>query len=241
MLRGAIVDQSPPESPAGPGACCEIAHTEAVEDCLRTIFKLVGRKVSVTTSGLAERLRVAPPTVSAMLKRLEAGKLITRSASHAIRLTDHGVRHARGVTRRHRMVETFLVEVLGLSWDEVHEEADILEHAISERLEDRIDEFLGHPSRDPHGDPIPPRSGRHVESWAAPLGGVPAGSRFRVERVADDDSAALRYLAERGITPGAVLEVMDREPFGGPVWVKVGANRHALAPMLAAVVHGEVA
>jgi len=223
------------------GSCCEIAHTEAVEDCLRTIFKLAGRKLPVTTSGLAEQLRVAPPTVSAMLKRLEAGGLITRSAAHEIRLTAHGERHARGVTRRHRLIETFLVEVLGLSWDEVHEEADILEHAISERLEDRIDGFLGHPTHDPHGDPIPPRKGRHVESWAAPLGGVPAGSRFRVERVADDDSEALRYLAERGITPGAVLEVMNREPFGGPLWVKVGAKRHALAPLLADVVHGEVA
>ncbi|WBQ02088.1 metal-dependent transcriptional regulator [Kribbella sp. CA-293567] len=223
--------------PSQTAVCCEISHTEAVEDCLRTIFKLAGRKVPVTTSGLAEQLRVAPPTVSAMLKRLEAGELLTRSA-HEIRLTGHGERHARGVTRRHRLVETFLVEVLGLNWDEVHEEADILEHALSERLEDRIDAYLGHPTHDPHGDPIPPRKGRHVESWAAPLSGATAGSRFRVERVADDDSAALRYLAERGITPGVVLEVMEREPFGGPLWVKAGAERYALPPLLTDLVHG---
>jgi DtxR family transcriptional regulator, Mn-dependent transcriptional regulator len=222
-------------------SCCEISHTEAVEDCLRTIFKLAGRNLPVTTSALAESLGVAPPTVSAMLKRLEAGELVTRAAAPEIRLTAHGERHARGVTRRHRLVETFLVQVLGLSWDEVHAEADVLEHAISDRLEDRIDSVLGHPTHDPHGDPIPPRNGRHVESWAAPLGDVAAGSRFRVQRVADDDSLALRYLAERGIKPGAVLEVMSREPFGGPVWVKVGAERHALGPMLADVVHGEIA
>jgi DtxR family Mn-dependent transcriptional regulator len=221
--------------------CCEIAHTEAVEDCLRTIFKLAGRKLPVTTSALAEQLGVAPPTVSAMLKRLEAGDLVTRSAAHEIRLTAHGERHATGVTRRHRLVETFLVQVLGLTWDEVHAEADALEHAISERLEDRIDSVLGHPTHDPHGDPIPPRRGRHVESWAAPLGGAAPGSRFRVQRVADDNSDALRYLAERGIRPGAMLEVMSREPFGGPVWVKVGARSHAIGPVLADVVHGEIA
>lgn len=224
-----------------PVQCCEIAHTEAVEDYLRTIFKLAGRSLPVTTSALAEQLGVAPPTVSAMLKRLEAGELVDRSAAHEIKLTAHGERHAMGVTRRHRLVETFLVQVLGLTWDEVHAEADALEHAISERLEDRIDNVLGHPTHDPHGDPIPPRTGRHVESWAAPLGSAAAGSRFRVQRVADDDSDALRYLAERGIRPGAVVEVESREPFGGPVWVKVGRQRHALGPVLADVVHGEIA
>lgn len=221
--------------------CCEIAHTEAVEDYLRVIFKLAGRGLPVTTSAVAEQVSVAPPTVSAMLKRLEASELVARSAAHEISLTTHGERHAMGVTRRHRLVETFLVQVLGLTWDEVHAEADKLEHAISERLEDRIDSVLGHPTHDPHGDPIPPRSGRHVEAWSVPLGGVAAGNRFRVQRVADDDSDALRYLGERGIRPGAVLDVVSREPFGGPVWVKVGARRHALGPILADVVHGEIA
>lgn len=223
-----------------PVRCCEISHTEAVEDYLRTIFKLSGRNLPVTTSALAEQLWVAPPTVSAMLKRLEASELVVRSASHGVTLTAHGARHATGVTRRHRLVETFLVQVLGLGWDEVHAEADVLEHAISERLEDRIDSVLGHPTHDPHGDPIPPRRGRHVESWAAPLGSAAEGSRFRVQRVADDDSGALRYLAERGIGPGVVLDVLSREPFGGPLWVRVGTHEHALGPMLANVVHGEI-
>ncbi|HET6293678.1 MAG TPA: metal-dependent transcriptional regulator [Kribbella sp.] len=221
--------------------CCEIAHTETVEDYLRTIFKLAGRGLAVTTSALAEQLGVSPPTVSAMLKRLEASELIDRSAARSIVLTPHGDRHATGVTRRHRLVETFLVEVVGLDWDEVHVEADVLEHAISERLENRIDTLLGHPTHDPHGDPIPPRDGEHVESWAAALGSVPSGSRFRVQRVADDDSNALRYLAERDIKPGAILEVMSREPFNGPIWVTVGARSHALGLTLADLVHGETA
>ncbi|WP_433003328.1 metal-dependent transcriptional regulator [Kribbella sp. CA-294648] len=219
--------------------CCEIAQTEAVEDCLRTIFKLAGRNSVVTTSVLAEQLRVTPPTVSVMLKRLEASGLVTRSSNRHVRLTAHGERHATEVTRRHRLVETFLVEVLGLDWDEVHEEADVLEHALSDRLEARIDALLGHPTHDPHGDPIPSRTGEHSETWATPLADAAVGRRFRVDRVADDDSEVLRYLADRGIRPGAVLEVVRREPFGGPLWVRVGKQRHALGPLLTETVHGE--
>jgi DtxR family transcriptional regulator, Mn-dependent transcriptional regulator len=219
--------------------CCAIEQTEAVEDYLRTIFKLAGRDTPVTTSALAVQLDVTPPTVSAMLKRLQAGGLITRSSSRRVRLTEHGERHATVVTRRHRLVETFLVQVLGLSWDEVHAEADVLEHALSERLEDRIDAVLGYPTHDPHGDPIPSRVGEHVETWATPLAAAATGSQFRVDRVADDDSDVLRYLADRGIRPGVVLDVLDRDPFGGPLWVRVGSNSHALGPPLAQAVHGE--
>lgn len=220
-------------------SCCGIEQTEAVEDYLRTIFKLAGRDTPVTTSVLAEQLRVTPPTVSAMLKRLEASRLITRSANRRVRLTRHGERHATDVTRRHRLVETFLVQVLGLSWDEVHAEADVLEHALSERLEERIDAVLGHPTHDPHGDPIPSRAGEHVETWATPLAAAATGSQFRVDRVADDDSEVLRYLADREIRPGVVLEVLNREPFGGPLWVRVGTTTQALGPALAQTVHGE--
>lgn len=225
--------------------CCGIAKTEAVEDYLRTIFKLAGRGAPVTTSALATQLRVAPPTVSAMLKRLEASGLLTRSAARRVRLTPHGDRHATDVTRRHRLVETFLAQVLGLAWDEVHAEADALEHVISARLEDRIDTVLGYPTHDPHGDPIPPRHGGggrggHIERWATPLAQAPAGSSFRVDRVADDDSAALRFLAERGVRPGTVLEVVTHEPFGGPLWVRVAGHSHALGPVLTEAIHGEV-
>jgi DtxR family Mn-dependent transcriptional regulator len=217
--------------------CCELAHTEAVEDCLRAIFKLSGHSEKPTTTALADYLSVAPPTVSAMLKRLETGGLITRARGHA-ELTEHGARHALGVTRRHRLMEAFLAQVLEMPWDRVHTEADALEHAISHELEDRLDAFLGHPTHDPHGDPIPPATGQHVETWATPLAAAEPGSRFRVERVSDRDSDALRYLTDLGIRPGAVLEMIERAPFDGPLWVRVEGRRHALGPVLVQAVHG---
>ncbi len=217
-----------------------LAHTEAVEDCLRAVFKLSGRGERATTSALAEQLAVAPPTVSAMVKRLEHGGLLTRTGG-GIRLTDHGERHALGVTRRHRLLEAFLVQVLDMPWDRVHAEADALEHAMSQDLEDRIDAHLGHPTHDPHGDPIPPSAGTHVEAWAAPLAAAQPGTTFVVERVSDRDSAALRYLTDLRIRPGAVVEVIEQAPFDGPLWVRVNGRRHALGPTLARAVHGRTA
>lgn len=217
--------------------CCRLVHTEAVEDCLREIFKLSGSGQRPTTSTLADHLQVAPPTVSAMLKRLEASDLIAR-ADGQVRLTVHGERHALGVTRRHRLLEAFLVQVLEVPWDEVHAEADALEHAVSRSLEDRIDAFLGHPTHDPHGDPIPPATGQHVETWATPLALAGPGTRFVVERVSDRDSDALRYLTGLGIRPGAEVEVIEQAPFDGPLWVGVDGRRHALGPALVQAVHG---
>lgn len=218
--------------------CCAITHTETVEDYLKTIFALSTRGDAATTSMVAGELGVAAPTVSAMLKRLQAHDLVRRSSDHHIGLTEHGERHALAVVRRHRLVEVFLAEVLGVPWDEVHAEAEILEHAISERLEARIDALLGHPTRDPHGDPIPPASGPHVEDWASPLATAPAGSRFRVERVGDRDGRVLRHLAELGIRPGAVLVVGEWVPFGGPLWVDIDGRRHPLGSGLVQVLHG---
>lgn len=220
--------------------CCAIAHTEAVEDYLKSIFLLSGREEQITTTGLAGYLGVAAPTVSAMVKRLAAHDLVNRADDHLIRLTEHGERHAMGVVRRHRLVETFLAKTLGMPWDEVHAEAEVLEHAISPRLEELIDNHLGHPSHDPHGDPIPQASGRHVETWATSLSVVAPGTRFRVERVSDRDGSALRYLADLGIRPGAVVDVLERAPFGGPLWVLVDDRRHALGAEITSAVHGRV-
>jgi DtxR family Mn-dependent transcriptional regulator len=218
--------------------CCGKSHTEIMEGYLNAIFTLANRSGAVTTSAVAGELGVAAPTVSAMLKRLEANDLIRRSDDHQIGLTEHGTRHALGVVRRHRLLEVFLAEVLSVPWDEVHAEAKVLEHGISARLEARIDAFLGHPTRDPHGDPIPPPSGQHVEDWASPLAAAPAGSRFLVERVSDRDSGALRHLAELGIRPGAVLAVLEWVPFGGPLWVDIDGRRHPLGSGLVQVLHG---
>ena len=219
-------------------ACCAIKHSEVVEDYLKTVFHLSTGGHVATTSSLAGRLGLAAPTVSAMLKRLEASELVRRSSDHQVELTEHGRRHALGVVRRHRLLEMFLTEVLDVPWDEVHDEAEVLEHALSARLEERIDALLDHPTHDPHGDPIPPCFGEHVEDWASPLQSAAAGSSFRVERVSDRDSGALRHLAALGIGPGSVLQVLEWAPFGGPLWVGLDGRRHALGTGLVHVVHG---
>jgi DtxR family transcriptional regulator, Mn-dependent transcriptional regulator len=222
-------------------SCCGFRHTEAVEDALKAVFALATCDIPTTTSALAGRLGVAPPTVTAMVKRLAANGLVTRTDGHRVALTEHGLRHALDVVRRHRLLELFLARVLEVPWDEVHDEAEVLEHAVSPALTDRIDAFLGHPDRDPHGDPIPSPDGRHVETWAAALADSQPGTAFRVERVSDRDGAALRYLGGLGIRPGVVVDVLERAPFGGPLWVRVNSCSHGLSPTLATLVHGRQA
>ncbi|MHA6784536.1 metal-dependent transcriptional regulator [Pseudonocardia saturnea] len=217
-----------------------VTMSRATEDYLKAIYNLAHLGEPVTTSAVAHELGVSSPSVSAMLKRLEDGELLARPDHRTVTLTDSGERAALRVVRRHRLLETFLARVLDVPWDEVHAEAELLEHALSERLEERIDTALGHPTHDPHGDPIPPRDGPHVEVRGTPLESVAAGVRFRVERVSDRDSAALRYLGELGVVPGAELVVEEQAPFGGPRWVRIGADRHALGAALTQLVHGDV-
>ncbi|MDN5858055.1 MAG: metal-dependent transcriptional regulator, partial [Pseudonocardia sp.] len=217
-----------------------VAMSQATEDYLKAIYHLTTRGEAVTTGHLARELGVSSPSVSAMVKRLEDGALVDRPDARSLRLTDSGERAALRVVRRHRLLETFLFRAAGVPWDELHAEAELLEHGLSERLEQHIDAALGHPTRDPHGDPIPPRDGRHDEDWGTPLAAAPSHSRFRVQRVSDRDSAALRHLGRLGIMPGAEIEVAEQEPFGGPRWVVAAGKRHALGGPLTALVHGHV-
>ncbi len=226
-------------SPTRSDACGCGPHSQAVEDYLKAVFRLSADSAKVTTSRIAEALSVSAPSVSGMVKRLAADDLVARDRA-GVALTEHGQRHALRIVRRHRLLETFLAQALDLPWDQVHAEAEVLEHALSERLEERIDAVLGHPTRDPHGDPIPPRTGTHRERTGEPLDAAAAGGRFRVERVSDRDSGALRHLAGLGVTPGAVLRVERRDPFGGPLWVSVDGRRHALAPGVTRLIHGSV-
>jgi DtxR family Mn-dependent transcriptional regulator len=214
--------------------------SRATEDYLKAVYHVAHRGQPVTTGLLAAELGVSAPSVSAMVRRLEEAGLVERADSRTLRLTADGERAALRVVRRHRLLETFLARMLDVPWDEVHAEAELLEHALSERLEERIDAVLGHPTRDPHGDPIPPRHGPHEEGWGAALDSAPLGSRFRVDRVSDRDSAALRYLGELGVFPGVVVDVEEQEPFGGPRWVRVAGERRSLGGPLTRLVHGHV-
>lgn len=217
-----------------------MSPTRATEDYLKSIYGLASRGEPVTTGGLARSLGVSSPSASAMIKRLESEQYLERPGDAGLRLTDEGRAAALRVVRRHRLLETFLARVLDLPWDEVHAEAELLEHALSERLEERIDAALGRPSHDPHGDPIPPRHGPHLEDWGQRLDGVPAGVRFRVARVDDRDSDALRYLGGLGIAPGVALDVEEQAPFSGPRWVRLQGERLALSAQLTRLLHGQV-
>lgn len=220
--------------------CCRLEHSETVEDYLKTIHNLACREEPTTTSQIARRLAVSAPSVSTMVSRLTAAGLAARSEGRQVVLTEHGLRHARSVVRRHRLLETLLYEVLGVPWDELHAEAEVLEHGISGRLADRIADRLGHPDRDPHGDPIPPREGGYRDEWPGPLRAAPSGANFLVERVSDQDSAALRHLGEIGIRPGTRLVVQEWSPFGGPLWVSIAGSRAALGEALTHLVRGVV-
>jgi DtxR family Mn-dependent transcriptional regulator len=209
------------------------ALTAAVEDYVKAVYMLELREGTASTTTLAARLEVTPGAVSGMLPKLTALGLIEHEPYRGVRLTDRGRLVALEVVRHHRLLELFLVESLGMGWDEVHAEAEVLEHVLSEELEELIAAKLGHPTLDPHGDPIPSRDlaiADDVES--RDLYQLEPGARGTLVRVSDDDPEMLRFLAERGITPGTRLEVIDRQPFDGPLSVRVGDQVHVLGAVL---------
>ncbi len=208
--------------------------SNAVQDYAKAIWTLGQRSAEpVSTSAIAERLDVSPASASAMVKRLEPMGLVSREPYHGVRLTRAGERVALEVVRHHRLLELYLAEALGMSWDRVHEEAEVLEHAISPELSELIAAKLGHPTRDPHGDPIPSADGEIDEAPTRALADLEAGERGVFARVSDSNPEMLRYLSERGIAPGDELELTGREPFGGPLTVRAGAGEHALGDQLA--------
>jgi DtxR family transcriptional regulator, Mn-dependent transcriptional regulator len=194
----------------------------AVEDYLKTIY-ILGERTggTVTTSSVAERMGVLASSVSGMVRKLRELGLVQHARYGAIALTAEGRRLALGVVRRHRLVEQLLVTEFGYSWDEVHEEAEVLEHAVSERLLDRIAERLGHPAVDPHGDPIPGRDGEVGRCDAQRLSLLGPGAAGELVRV-DDDAAVLRHLTAHGVGLGDVVGLVRREPFGGAYVLRVG-------------------
>src|SRR4051794_5551232 len=208
--------------------------SEAVEDYAKAIYALQHQEGgAVSTSALAERLDVAPSSVTAMLKRLDELRLVRYAPYHGVTLTAAGERVALEVIRHHRLIEAFLADALEMPWDRIHDEAEVLEHYISEDLERRIAEKLGNPSLDPHGDPIPTPELAMAADRTMALAQLAAGDMATFSRVSDSDPEMLRYLAERGIRPGVRLRVTDVQPFGGPVFVEVEGRVHALGGELA--------
>jgi DtxR family Mn-dependent transcriptional regulator len=216
--------------------------SEAIQDYAKAIYALQRRAEGqpVATNDLAERLSVTPASVSAMLKKLAERGLVEHVPYRGVLLTPPGERVALEVMRHHRLLELYLAEHLGVPWDRVHQEAEALEHVISEDLEARIAAKLGEPTHDPHGDPIPSADLEIDEGDARALETLETGATGRFVRVSDSDPEMLRYLDERGVRLGDALEVVDRQPFGGPLTVRFGSQLHSLGGGLAAAMRVEL-
>ncbi|HEY8475676.1 MAG TPA: metal-dependent transcriptional regulator [Chloroflexota bacterium] len=200
-----------------------ISH--AMEDYLKTIYKLQRGQEVVSTSAIAEQLRVSPASATNMIKRLAELKLLEHNPYRGVALTPAGEKIALEVLRHHRLLELYLREALGYSLDQVHDEAERLEHSISEEFEARVDELLGFPTVDPHGDPIPTKDGVLHDPEHVALADVEAGQEVVVRRVSDRDPHRLRYLVEIGLLPGERVELTHKAPFDGPLTLLVGEER----------------
>jgi DtxR family Mn-dependent transcriptional regulator len=207
--------------------------TDAMQDYVKEIYKLRLEGKRATTSAVAERLGVRPPSVTAMVKRLSALGLAEHAPYRGVELTPAGERVALEIIRHHRLLELYLTQALGLSLDEVHSEADRLEHALSEELEARIDRSLGYPTHDPHGDPIPDAALRLDRKRLRTLASLEPGDEATIKRVPDGDDELLRYLAKLALVPGKKVKLRSAEPFGGPLTVRVGKAEHAISRELA--------
>jgi DtxR family Mn-dependent transcriptional regulator len=205
----------------------------SIEDYAKAIYVLEERHGVASTTALADRLEISPPAVSAMAKKLAALGYVTHVRYRGVRLTDEGRKVALEVLRHHRLLETYLVEELGVPWDRVHAEAEVLEHVLSEGLEERIAAKLGEPTHDPHGDPIPAADGTVVEPATVALDTLEPGDRGRFVRVSDSDPGLLRELAQLGIRPGDEVEVVA----GG---IRAGSAAHRLRRALKASMRVEV-
>ena len=217
-------------------------HSDAIEDYAKAIYALSRRGGgAVSTTALSERLGVTPASASAMVKKLAERGLAAHVPYKGVELTGAGERVALEVLRHHRLLELYLAEHLGVPWDRVHDEAEALEHVISEDLEARIAAKLGHPTHDPHGDPIPSAELVIDEGDTQALEALPVGARGCFVRVSDADPTMLRWLHDQGIVLGAELAVVDRQPFEGPVTIQLGDREHVLGGRVAHAMRVELA
>ena len=214
---------------------------EAVENYAKAIYALQRRgHNAVTTNALADRLGVTPASASGMVKKLDALGLVRHEPYRGVELTDDGERLALEVLRHHRLLELYLAERLDMPWDRVHDEAEVLEHVISEELEALIAAKLGDPTHDPHGDPIPTAELTIDEGATVTMDSLDVGASGVFMRISDSDPEMLRYLGERGIAPGDRFEVVDKQPFAGPVFARFGEDTHVLGGTLAQAMRVEV-
>jgi DtxR family Mn-dependent transcriptional regulator len=216
-------------------------RSPAIEDYAKAIYALERRGTEpVSTNALAERLGVTAASASGMVKRLGELGLVEHERYRGVALTNDGRRVALEVMRHHRLLELYLVQSLGVPWDRVHAEAEVLEHVLSEELEELIAAKLGDPTHDPHGDPIPTRELTIEEGTTQSLQALAAGARGTFTRISDSDPDMLRFLAERGIAPGDELEVIEKQPFDGPLFVRFGDDVHVLGGQLARAMRVEM-
>lgn len=212
------------------------ALTRSQEDYLKSLYLLEGDEHPVPTRELAQRLGISSPSVSEMVTRLSAQGLVEHDRYRGQQLTKEGRKVAVELVRHHRLLEMFLVQVLGYRWDEVHDEAERLEHVISERMEQRIFDLLGRPDIDPHGHAIPTLTGKVRAASHRPLSDARAGERLTVERVSDEDATKLRELERLGLVPGAKLAIVGGSQFEGPIDLKLKGRRESIPLGLAKAV-----
>jgi DtxR family Mn-dependent transcriptional regulator len=220
------------ETATKPGATEPL--TAPVEDYLKAIYTIGRGTGAAATNEIAQRLALAPASVSGMVRRLADQGLLAYERYHGVKLTETGRRAALRTLRRHRVIEAYLAQALGYPWDRVHAEAERLEHAASDELVDRMAATMGEPEVDPHGAPIPTRDGAVDETEYTSLAELGVGTPGVVVRVADEDPAMLRYLAELSVVPGKRVMVKSRAPYGGPITLVVGRAEISVGPALAA-------
>jgi DtxR family Mn-dependent transcriptional regulator len=215
--------------------------TAAVEDYAKAIYALQQKEAGpVSTNALAARLGVTAASASNMAKKLDQLGLVEHVPYRGVRLTSAGRRVALEVLRHHRLLELYLAETLDVPWDRVHDEAEVLEHVLSEELEELIARKLGNPTRDPHGDPIPSRDLILDEGVTQSMQSLEPGARGTFVRISDSDPEMLRYLADQGIAPGDRFEIVEKQPFGGPVSARFGDQVQVLGGGLARAMRAEV-
>ena len=208
-----------------------------MEDTLKYIYLLRCRAGNATNQALAEKLNVKPATVTKMLKRLARLGFVIYEPYHGVGLTDSGRKVALEVIRHHRLLELYLYKKLGFTWDKVHDEAENLEHVISDKVEQSIAQNLGDVSTDPHGHPVPTKDGQIHEEESDLLSNFSVGDRLRIIEVLDDNSEALRHLGSLGVLPGVAVEILDKAPFEGPINIKVDSNVTNITPKLASMIY----